>query len=355
MTRLLVGTAKGLFAFHSSDGRSWHMDGPFLAGWEVSATLVKAGRWYTGTTHYAYGATIRVSDDRGATWRQPEGQPRFDQTPGSPSAEWKVNRIWELMSDPSRERIYVGIDEAALFASDDRAETWNEVESLTRQPSRKAWFAGGGGLCLHTIIPHPTNPDRMWLGISAVGAFRTDDGGKSWKNLNRTLPALPTGSPDETAACCVHRIAIDPAKPDMLYMQYHGAVMRTLDAGENWERIETGLPGNFGFPMVCAQGNRLLVIPLENEGVRYVPGGALRVYASENSGQSWHESGAGLPDDPRFTGVLRSAMAADAQSPVVAFGTTSGELFASADSGRTWQPIAGQFPRIMHVSISHDD
>ena len=350
---VMIGTAKGLFVAKPS-GDGWGIEGPMLAGWEVAATLAvggAGGRMYAGTTHYAYGATVRVSDDRGKTWRQPEGQPR--QGDGSGGTGRKTERIWELVAAPTGGRIYAGVDNAALFASDDRGETWREVEGLTNHPSRPHWQPGGGGLCLHTILVHPVDPKTVWVGISAVGLLRTRDGGATWENLNRTLPALPTGSPDETTACCVHRVALDPADPDAMYMQYHGGVLRSRDAGDTWSAMEAGLPGNFGFPIVATPARRLLAVPLESQETRYVKDGRLAVYASDDGGDSWGESSAGLPTDPRYVGVLRSAMAADSESETVAFGTTLGEVFASADGGRRWTQIPGQFQRVLHVSISH--
>ncbi len=345
-TTILVGTAKGLFVFESADGHSWKSSGPFLGGWEVSSTLRKGNRWYVGTTHYAYGATIRVSDDQGANWTQLANQPTF-----RPETGWKVNRIWELVGDSKSDRIYAGIDEAAIFYSDDQGNNWTEMSGLTA--GRKDWCPGAGGLCLHSIIPHPTDKNRVWVGISAVGAFRTDDGGKSWKNLNKTLPILPTGSPDESTACCVHRIAIDPNNSDSLYMQYHGGVLKSDDAGDNWVRIENGLPSNFGFPMVMTRSGRLLVIPLVADSERYVAGGKLRVYASEDKGNTWADSSKNIPADPRFSGVLRCAMASDPNSSVVAFGTTNGEVLVSPDSGRNWKLLPVQLPRVLHVSIAN--
>jgi hypothetical protein len=347
-TKVMIGTAKGLFVARSDDNAAWRLDGPYLAGWEVSTTLDAGGRMLVGTTHYAYGATVRVSDDDGQTWTQPDGQPRYAE--GSP---YKVNRIWELVPGHGG-RLYCGVDEAALFTSDDRGQSWQEVVGLTALPSRPHWNAGGGGLCLHTILPHPTDPQTLWIGISAVGLFRTKDAGATWANLNKTLPALPTGSPDESATCCVHRVALDPTDPRTLYMQYHGGVLRSVDNGDHWTAIENGLPGNFGFPMVAAPSGRLVIVPLEGEGTRYVKEGRLRVFASDDRGDSWRPTEAGLPGDPRYVGVLRSAMAADRKSELVVFGTTLGELYASPDAGRSWQPIPGQFQRVLHVSISHD-
>ena len=301
-----------------------------------------------GTTHYAYGATVRVSDDDGKTWTQPDGQPRYAE-----DSPYKVNRIWELIAAPGG-RLYTGVDEAALFASDDRGQSWHEVTGLTRHHSRPHWYAGGGGLCLHTILVHPSDPRTVWVGISAVGLFRTRDGGETWHSLNMTLPGVPTGSNHEDAVCCVHRVALDPADPDALYMQYHGGVLRSADGGDTWTPIENGLPGNFGFPMVVTPSRRLVIVPLESENTRYVKEGRLRVFASDDRGDSWRASETGLPNDPRYVGVLRSAMAADTRSELIAFGTTLGEVYVSPDAGRSWSAIPGQFQRVMHVSISNE-
>ncbi len=344
----LVGTIKGLWILSETGSKGWSVEGPSLGGWEVSATLAIPGRLLVGTTHYAYGATIRISDDNGKTWTQPAGQPRYRE--GQP---YKVNRIWELVADPHNlDRIYCGVDEAALFISDDRGESWREVESLTNLPSRPHWRPGAGGLCLHTILPHPTDPKTLWIGISAVGFFRTNDGCASWTALNKTLPALPTGSPDPEAAYCVHRAVVDPANPSSLYMQFHGGVLRSDDAGDTWQPIEDGLPSNFGFPMVVTPGGRVITAPLLDQETRYMKDGILRTYVTDDRGKAWKESSAGLPKDPRFVGVLRCAMAADKKSDVVLFGTTTGELFNSRDAGKNWSQIPGQFQRVLHVSFA---
>lgn len=343
--RLLISTGKGLFQLNQT-ATSWQFSEAQLAGWEVTCAIADGTRLIVGTTHYAYGATIRISDDNGATWRQPDAQPRYPE--GSP---YKVNRIWELVRDPKTGRIYCGIDEAALFYSDDRGESWQLVEALTNLPSRPHWQPGGGGLCLHTILVDPKKPGRMWVGISAVGAFRTDDNGATWTNLNKTLPALPTGSSDPDAACCVHRMVQDRVEPDTLYMQFHGGVFRSRDAGNTWDTIENGLPGNFGFPMVATPSGRLMVVPLVADTQRYAHDGRLRVYASDDHGDSWHDSSTGLSTEPRYVGVLRSAMIADTKSDLVAFGTTMGEMNVSTDAGHHWTAIPGQLQRIMHVTV----
>jgi photosystem II stability/assembly factor-like uncharacterized protein len=305
------------------------------------------GRIYAGTTHYSFGATVRVTDDFGKEWVQLEGRPHYP-----PETGWQLKKIWQLTPGHASEpdTVWAGVDEAGLFVSRDRGMSWSEVSSLTRDHNRNKWFPGNGGLCLHTILIDPRNKDRMWVGISAVGAFRTEDGGKSWKNLNKTLPQLPTGSDDGAVCCCVHKMVNDPRDAGTMYMQYHGGVFKSTDAGDNWAPIESGLPGNFGFPMVITRRGELLVAPLGSDENRVMKDGRLQVYKSSDGGASWKPSGNGLPTDPQYVSVLRDAMAVDAlDTPGVYFGTTTGEVYASADGGANWSKLPGQLPRINTV------
>lgn len=364
---LMVGTTKGAFFFTSDEKRhKWEMSGPHLPGWEIYSLLCDGAgngnsdggsnggsngtpRLLAGTAHYSFGATVRVSDDMGQSWQQPDGRPEYPKDSG-----FKVNRIWQLVSHPARPgTIFAGIDEAGLFVSNDRGGTWSEIRSLAGDPPRKNWFPGNGGLCLHTILIDPANPRRMWVGISAVGALRTDDGGETWKNLNRTLPALPTGSPDNATACCVHKIVQDPRQADTLYMQYHGGVLKSTDAGDTWTAIESGLPSNFGFPLAVTRGGDLFVCPLDSDEKRYAKDGKLRVYRSQDGGANWHACTKGLPAEPTYVGVLRDAMATDPLDPAgVYFGTTMGEVYASVDSGDSWQKLPAQLPRVTTVKTA---
>jgi photosystem II stability/assembly factor-like uncharacterized protein len=349
---VLVGTVRGAFFFHSNGDRTnWEMTGPHLDGWEIYSLygLGNNGnsRIFAGTSHYVYGPTIRVSEDMGDTWTQVEGSPAYSQESG-----FKLNRIWQIVpGHPSQPNtLYAGVDEAGLFVSRNGGATWEEVTSLTDHYTRDEWGPGNGGLCLHTILPDPTNPQRMWLGISAVGAFRTDDGGQSWKLCNNGLPQGPTGVRNIEVGRCVHIMVLDPEDPETLYCQFHGGVFKSTDAADSWQPIEAGLPGNFGFPMGVTNDGDLFVIPLEDQGQRHMKDGRLRVYRSRDRGQSWSASGKGLPEQPQYVGVLRDALAVDSLNPAgVYFGTSMGEVFYSPDAGDNWDKLPGQFPRITMI------
>lgn len=356
---VLVGTIKGAFFFHSdAERKNWKMTGPHLDGWEIYSLYGEggssnghkdngAGRIFAGTSHFVYGPTIRVSEDMGETWTQVEDSPRYSEESG-----FKLNRIWQIVpGHPTQPgTLYAGVDEAGLFASHNDGASWDEVTGLSKHYTRSEWGPGNGGLCLHTILVDPTNPQRMWIGISAVGVFRTDDGGVSWKVCNNGLPQGPTGVRNQEVGRCVHKIVLDPKDPNTLYCQFHGGVFKSTDAADSWQPIETGLPGNFGFPMgVTAEGD-LFVIPLESDMQRHVKDGRLLVYRSRDGGQNWAPTGKGLPDQPHYVGVLRDALSVDSLDPAgVYFGTSMGEVFYSPDAGENWDRLPGQFPRITMI------
>jgi hypothetical protein len=354
---VMVGTTKGAFFFHSNaDRRSWEMTGPHLDGWEIYSLCgwdgdSREGRErnqvFAGTSHFVYGPTIRVSEDVGATWTQVEGSPRYTEESGH-----TLNRIWQIVpghpSEPST--LYAGVDEAGLFASHDGGTTWEEVTGLSQHPSRADWAPGNGGLCLHTILIDPNNPKRMWVGISAVGVFRTDDAGQSWKICNNGLPQAVTGVRNPEVGRCVHKIVLDPNDLNTLYCQFHGGVFKSIDAADSWQPIESGLPSNFGFPMGVTASGDLFLIPLESDMQRHVKDGKLRVYRSQDGGESWAPTGQGLPEQPHYVGVLRDALAVDTLEPAgIYFGTSMGEVFYSPDGGESWDRLPGQFPRITSI------
>jgi photosystem II stability/assembly factor-like uncharacterized protein len=343
---LMVATVKGLFFFQSDKKRTkWKMT-QHLGGWEAYSVLGHGGRIFAGTSHYSFGPTIRVSDNLGKTWQQMEGRPEYPKETG-----FKLNRIWQLVpeSKTNRNTIYAGIDEAGLFVSRDRGSTWSEVTGLTRDPGRAKWFPGNGGLCLHTILIDPKNKDRIWVGISAVGVFRTTDGGKTWTSHNDNLPNLATGSDEPDSMHCVHKMVLDPKNPETLYMQYHGGVRKSTDGAETWRTIESGLPGNFGFPMVITKDGDLFIVPLHEDN-RSMFDGKFRVYRSTNGGKKWQPLSKGLPTSPQFVGVLRDAMAIDElDSPGVYVGTTMGEIYYSRNAGDSWNQLPGTLPRITHM------
>ena len=345
-TVVMVGTGKGAFFFRGDPSRKdWSLSGPHLAGWEISALhMDRGGRIYAGTTHYSYGATFRVSDDMGKTWTELPGRPQYPESGGR-----KVKRIWQLTDGHPSERdtLYCGIDEAGLFVSRDRGNTWNEVTGLTRGQKTEEWFPGGGGLCLHTILVDPNNARRMWVAISAVGMFRTTDGGETWTSCVAGLPTMPTGAEGTPECCCVHKVVLHPRDSNTLYMQFHGGVFRSTDGGDSWQKIENGLPGNFGFPMAISRRGELFVAPLQSDEQRFFKDGRFAVYKSTNGGERWTAMTSGLPSDPQYVSVLRDAMACDPHEPAgVYVGTTMGEVWHSTDAGERWAKLPGQFPRV---------
>lgn len=353
---LLVGTNKGVFMYTSDENRKeWSLKGPFLPGWEVYSVLGDSRhghRLIAGTSHAAYGATIRMSDDFGESWRQIEHGPAYSQQSG-----FSLNRIWQLVPGHSSEpdTVFAGVEEAGLFVSRDRGETWQELDGLTKHPTRPGWFPGAGGMCLHTILIHPRNPQRMWVAMSAVGVFRTEDGGATWTPRNQGLARVPTGQPQEEVGFCVHKMALDPENPDTLYMQEHGGIFQSDDGGDSWFAIEEGVTLRendmpFGFPIAVAANGDQFVLPLESSEQRSVAEGKLLVYGRSRGYTSWSPVGDVLPDEPRHVSVLRDAMSVDAFDPYgLYFGTTSGEVFCSLDRGRTWGRLPGQLSRILCV------
>jgi photosystem II stability/assembly factor-like uncharacterized protein len=348
---LLVGTVKGAFLYQGDERRKkWTMTGPHLPGWEIYSLCgdPRRNRILAGTSSFVYGTTLRESSDLGKTWKQVKAGPAYSAKSG-----FELKHIWQIVpGHPSEPGTwYAGVEEAGLFASRDDGRTWHEMDGLTKHPSRKLWFPGNGGMCLHTILVDPANPRRLWVAASAIGVFRSDDAGATWVTCNRGLPTVPTGQPAELeVGRCVHKMVLDPHRPNTLYQQFHGGVFRSEDGGDSWQSIAAGLPGNFGFPMVVTTRGELFVVPLHSDEQRFMAKGALKVYRTRDRGRTWRALARGLPTDPHFVGVLRDAMAADPLDPAgVYLGTTSGEVFASADAGDTWTRLPGNLPRITTV------
>jgi hypothetical protein len=358
--RVLVGTTKGAFIYTSdADRKQWEFSGPFLHGWEVYSLLGdhrRTPRLIAGTSHEAYGPAVRISDDLGETWRQVENGPQYPAESG-----FHLKRIWQLTPGHASQpdTIYAGVEEAGIFVSHDRGESWTELDSLTAHPTRSEWFPGGGGLCLHTILVHPNDAQRMLVGISAVGVFITADGGATWRTSNKGLIEAHTGEPAQEIGSCVHKMVFDRSNPNTLYMQEHCGVFRSDNGGESWYTIEEGLPQAnlhhpefwpFGFPMATTQDGHLFIVPLESSEQRTTVSGKLAVYRRAPGADTWEPSGPIPPDEPRYTSVLRDAMDVDDQEQTgVYFGTTSGDLFYTLNNGDTWEKLPGQLPRILSV------
>lgn len=350
---LVIGTKKGLFLAESPDRKSkWNITGPMMKGWEIYGVTPDprhGRRLYAAVGSFVYGSTIHVSDDAGRTWRQLENNPRYPEDAG-----FQVKQIWTVVPGRADEPdvLYAGVDEGGLFISRDSGTSWQEVKSLNHDPSRVEWQAGAGGLCCHTIMPDPKRKERLYAAISAVGLFRSDDGGETWASKNEGIPQ-PAPSPKyKYIGWCPHKLVFDVADSNCLMRQDHMGVFRSRNAGDSWERIETGLSSGFGFPIAAdPRTGSYFVIPLEKDEYRYCPDGALRVYRTRDGGDSWQALTKGLPQTDAFTGALRDAMAVDGLDPCgVYFGTTSGQLYASADGGDSWRQIPGALPRILSVT-----
>lgn len=353
---LLVGTNKGVFYYTSDlERKNWQLKGPFLAGWEAYSVLGDSrhgNRIFAGVSHLAYGPTIRVSEDMGETWTQIEHGPAY-----SPESGFSLNRIWQLVPGAPSEpdTFYAGVEEAGIFVSHDRGETWSELDALTKHPTRPGWEPGAGGMCLHTIIVDPHNPLRIWVAMSAIGVFRTEDGGESWKTCNTGLARVPTGQPYPEVGYCIHKMVLDPTDSNTLYMQEHSGVFKSVDGGDHWFTIEEGLTMHagdapFGFPIGISPNGDLFLVPLESSEVRSMRDGKLLVHSIPAGGNSWEPIGDVVPDEPRHVNVLRDALTVDTMDPYgVYFGTTSGEVFCSLDRGKSWDRLPGQLSRVLTV------
>jgi photosystem II stability/assembly factor-like uncharacterized protein len=361
--RLLVGTRKGAFIL-TSDGarRDWQVDGPHFGGWEiyhVNGSPADPDRVYASQSGGWFGQVIQRSDDGGRSW-QPVGNDFgyegevgdhlwYDGTP----RPWEFKRIWHL--EPSRtdpDTVYAGGEDAALYRSTDGGQKWQELTALRTHKSAGGWQPGAGGLCLHTIILDPVQPDRIFVAISAAGAFRTDDGGASWLPINRGLRSGQIPDEDAEVGHCVHRLAMHPSRPDTLFMQKHWDVMRTDDAGGQWREISGDLPTDFGFPIAvhAHEPETVYVVPITSDSEHYVMDGKLRVYRSRTGGDDWEPLTTGLPQQNCYVNVLRDAMAVDTLDDCgIYFGTSGGQVYASADSGDTWTAIVRDLPPVLSV------
>jgi hypothetical protein len=361
--RLLVGTQKGAFVL-TSDGRrsDWRIEGPFFGGWEVyhlTAAPTDPSRLYASQSTGWFGQIIQRSDDGGATWRPVGNQFNYlgeagehlwyDGTPHP----WEFARVWHLEpSNDDPDTVFAGAEDAAIFQSTDGAETWTELPGLRTHSTGSSWQPGAGGMCVHTILVHPTDPKRMHVAISAAGVFRSEDGGTTWQAANSGLRSEGIPDPDAEVGHCVHRIARHPARSDVLFMQKHWDVMRSDNGGDTWHDIGDGLPSDFGFPIAvhAHEPDTVYVVPITSDSEHYPPEGKLRVYRSRAGGNDWEPLANGLPQANCYVNVLRDAMAVDRLEPCgVYFGTTGGQVYASADSGDTWDAVATSFPRVLSV------
>ncbi len=353
-TLLLAGTKKGLFLFDSPDRKSWSMSGPFQPGREINhAVHDRRNNCIFATANDAwFGCEVACSPDLGRSWTLAKQNPKFPEDSGV-----KLDRIWHIEPGRANEPdvLFAGVAPAALFRSDDRGETWSEMTSLTRHPTRQHWHPGAGGLCLHSIIVDHGQPGRMFVGISAVGVFRSTDDGVTWQTANKGTRAefLPDKYPE--FGQCVHKLLLARGEPPVLFQQNHCGVYRSANLGQSWDEITSGLPSDFGFPLALhpRDSKTLYVLPLKGAEFRCPPGNKLQVFRSRDAGQTWEALGKGLPSENFFGGIYREGMTSDAQDPAgIYFGTNNGKIFASRDEGDSWSLLADNLPPLYSVSAS---
>ena len=363
--RVLVGTKKGAFIL-TADGKRerWEVSGPHFAGWEIyhlKGSPAQPDRLYASQTSGWFGQVIQRSDDGGNTWQAAGNEFKYDGVPGThqwydgTQHPWEFKRVWHLEPSPTDpDTVYAGVEDAGLFKTADAGGTWQELPGL-RNAKGHLWQPGAGGMCLHTIILDAKRPERIFIAISAAGAFRSDDAGKTWQAVNRGLKSpyeLP--DPDAEVGHCVHRIAMHPSRPDVLFMQKHWDVMRTDDAGNSWHEISGNLPSDFGFPIEvhAHEPETIYVVPIKSDSEHFPPDGKLRVYRSRTGGNDWEALTRGLPQQDCYVNVLREASAVDSLEPCgVYFGTTGGQVYVSAENGDTWNPIVRDLPAVLSVEV----
>jgi len=380
--RVLVGTKKGAFIL-TADGKrqNWEVSGPHFAGWEMyhlKGSAADPNRIYASQSSGWFGQIIQRSDDGGRTWNTPGSSPDdLKGLEGMPKGEsnkfvyegdagthkwydgtqhpWKFKRVWHLepsLTDP--DTAYAGVEDAAIFKTTDGGKTWKELAGL-RKAKGHLWQPGAGGMAVHTISIDPKDPNRIYIAISAAGAFRTDDGGQTWKPINKGLKSqweLP--DPDAEVGHCVHRIALHPSRPDVLFMQKHWDVLRTDNAGNEWREVSGNLPTDFGFPIDVHfnEPETIYVVPITSDSLHYPPDGKLRVYRSKTGGNEWEPLTRGLPQQNCYVNVLRDAMAVDQLDDCgIYFGTTGGQVYCSPDGGNKWKAIVEHLPSVLSVEV----
>jgi photosystem II stability/assembly factor-like uncharacterized protein len=361
--RLLVGTRKGAFVLRADAKRQqWEVNGPFFAGWEIyhmKGSPADPDRLYASQSTGWFGQLIQRSSDGGRTWEPVgnkfvyEGEAGTHQWYDGTPHPWEFKRVWHLepsLTNP--DDVYAGVEDAALFRTTDGGQSWHELPGLRTHGSGSAWQPGAGGLCLHTIIVDPTNANRVVTAISAAGAFRTDDGARTWKPINRGLKSEGIPNPTAEVGHCVHRIAMHRSRPDVLFMQKHWDVMRSDDGGDSWREVSGNLPTDFGFAIDvhAHEPETIYVVPIKSDSEHFPMDGRLRVYRSRTGGNEWEALTKGLPQRDCYVNVLRNAMAIDSLDACgIYFGTTGGQVYASADGGDSWTAIVRDLPPVLSV------
>ena len=384
--RVLAGTRKGAFIL-TSDGKrqNWEVSGPHFTGWEIyhlKGSPADPSRIYASKSSGWFGQVIQRSSDGGKTWeapgggvqKSPQGWPMGESNrfvydtsaeTGKPLTThqwydgtqhpWEFKRVWHLepsLTDP--DTVYAGVEDAGLFRSTDGAHSWQEVSGLRGHGTGPKWQPGAGGLCLHTIILNPGDPNHIVFAISAAGAFRTDDGGKTWKPINRGLKSQYIPDPNAEVGHCIHHIAMNPSRPGVLFMQKHWDVMRSDNAGDNWNEVSGNLPTDFGFAIDvhAHEPETIYVVPIKSDSEHFPLDGKLRVYRSRTGGNEWEPLTKGLPQRNCFVNVLRDAMAVDTLDKCgVYFGTTGGQVYCSADAGDSWNAVVEHLPPVLSVEV----
>ncbi len=385
--RLLVGTHKGAFVIESDGKRdNWSVSGPHFAGWEIyhmKGSAADPNTIFASQTSGWFGQIIQRSDDGGKTWHQPGLKPGEPAMPAFPAKApnrflydtseesghpltthqwydgtqhpWEFKRVWHIepsLHDPNV--VYAGIEDAAIFKSTDRGESWHELSGLRGHGTGPKWQPGAGGMCLHTILLDPANPDRIYIAISAAGAFRTDDGGKSWKPINKGLRSPYMPDQDAEVGHCVHHVALHPSRPGTLFMQKHWHVLRSDDAGDNWTKVSGNLPTDFGFviDVHAHEPETIYVVPIKSDSEHFPIDGKLEVYRSRSGGNEWEALTRGLPQKDCYVNVLRDAMAVDRLDDCgIYFGTTGGQVYCSPDGGDTWRTVVHDLPAVLSVEV----
>ncbi|MCA9411813.1 MAG: exo-alpha-sialidase [Candidatus Omnitrophica bacterium] len=384
--RVLVGTKKGAFIITSDEKREkWEISEPLFAGWEMyhlKGSPIDTDRIFASQTSGWFGQIIQRSDDGGKTWNTPGGE-KLPEPAGPPSGvsnkfvydtseetgkplsthqwydgtqhPWEFSRVWHLEPSPTDlDTVYAGVEDAALFRSTDGGKSWHELAGLRGHESGPSWMPGAGGMCLHTILLDPNDPNRIYIAISAAGAFRSDDAGKTWRPINKGLSSNYIPDPTAEVGHCVHNMAMHPSNPKTLFMQKHWDVMRTNDGGDNWTEVSGNLPTDFGFPIAvhAHEPETIYVVPIKSDSEHFPIDGKLQVYRSRSGGNEWEALTNGLPQSDCYVNILRDAMAVDTlDSCGIYFGTTGGEVYCSPDSGDTWTAIANNLPKVLSVEV----